>query len=1309
MRKRILFLLASAVSGIGCAVVAQGVGFEDSPLFERYADPESGVVSYLLRKGLSGYPNQQSLYFTTKSVTDDGRFLVFNASNMEQTRTRAYCADLGEGRVFALTEDSPRGADKDDLFNRDGNGAWVDVENDRYYFIARNPDRIGWIDLRNPGKGTNICCRIPKADVLGGYDGERGYRYATHLTLTPDRRKAFFDARVWAASKSYYGLLDLGTGKWEKWGETDFNLDHGQLSPTDPDVAMCAHEYAWTDADGVTRHIPRATPENPDLVYPRLQICTRSGRTVIPPDAFNEAVHEGWYDDGKGIYYCSRGVHDYDFATGKGRCICPANAAHATVTADRKYVVFDHSASIPAYRGNPWSVSFWNRETERRVYIHEKIPASGTPERQSRLHPDPHPQFVMKGRYIVCTVVGPDRALDVSVTPVAPLVGMTSVPLPPLRAEVEHIALDCAEPDTMAAWYVRHLGFRVVRHPGGPKKNWFLADANGVQLELYHANGNLKFADYWGYDPDTFHLAVKSRDVEADIARLKAAGCYLIGRQTIPGGTGAMLRDAFGLPIQLVNRGEAPEAGTAKSVFAGLPSDAYPESFARAAIEQLLSTDADCYSPRGYGHKVSPERKPMFYGLVLTWIGAIDAAEAMGDKALVRRLVEKFGPILSGEQSFLRTRNNHVDHSVFGALPLAVYGATGEKAALGLGLSYADNQWTAPTDETCEPSDNLPREEQERLWKDGFTPQTRFWMDDMYMITVLQGRAYRATGDRRYIDRAAKEMCAYLDRLQLRTGRAKGLFHHAEDVPYVWGRGDGWMAAGMALVLDLLPADSECRPRILRGYREMMAALLKFQRPSGLWGQLVDDGESYDETSGSAMFAYALVKGVLNGWLEASEYGAAARQAWLGLCAHVDAYGNVRDVCIGTGKLNDRTYYLTRPVATGDLHGQAPLLWIATALIGATGRPQGWIGPQALVVNPVGIRRTETVTVPYAAVGFGPDALSVRVLDVRNWKSLPWQDDGHGNIIFSITLDRFEQRVVGIWDDGQSRCIPSGDLSTVCWCDHLPERLDDYVWENDCFGCRAYGPAIAEPAPKGQSLVSSGIDVFCKSVSHPVLDSWLRYVPKGVRNYHDNRGEGMDSYLVGKGRGCGGLGAQDPDGRWSYSVNWTKARTIRRGPVRCEFELEYGPWGGFGRETRHVTLDRGQSFAKMTATFDGVPDGALVGPGLDVSPDRGHGGDLKQSLEDGWVSLFEHPQGRDGSTMTAIVLDATNDVRSVATDCEKCLHLLTRPDAAAKSVTYYAGANWTEQGKFRTADDWHRHVQDVRFRLANPIRVIPSR
>jgi rhamnogalacturonyl hydrolase YesR len=128
--------------------------------------------------------------------------------------------------------------------------------------------------------------------------------------------------------------------------------------------------------------------------------------------------------------------------------------------------------------------------------------------------------------------------------------------------------------------------------------------------------------------------------------------------------------------------------------------------------------------------------------------------------------------------------------------------------------------------------------------------------------------------------------------------------------------------------------------KIRAGYEKMMAGLLSYQIASGegagLWKQVIDDttAQNWAETSGSAMFAYAMVAGVRNGWLDPAVYGPPARKAWLGLVGKLQPDGQLKDVSDwmwdGTG---DDGPYLQRTRVTGDNHGQAPMMWTAAALI----------------------------------------------------------------------------------------------------------------------------------------------------------------------------------------------------------------------------------------------------------------------------------------------------------------------------------------------------------------------------------------
>lgn len=310
------------------------------------------------------------------------------------------------------------------------------------------------------------------------------------------------------------------------------------------------------------------------------------------------------------------------------------------------------------------------------------------------------------------------------------------------------------------------------------------------------------------------------------------------------------------------------------------------------------------------------------YPEVCTWYGALTFAQLAGNGDLTKKLIDRFDPLF-GPDAHLIPKPLNVDFTVFGTIPLELYLQTKDQRYLALGQSFADRQWEKPDDSMV-----LSPEAKEGLAA-GLTWHTRFWIDDMFMITMIQTQAYRATGETKYLDRAAREAVAYLDKLQ----QPNGLFYHAPDVPFFWGRGDGWFAAGMSELLRSLPTDHPNRPRILAGYQKMMATLLKYQGADGMWHQVLDHPESWPETSCTGMFTFAFISGVKHGWLDASTYGPAARKGWLGLQKYLDADANIREVCEGTNKKNDYQYYLDRKRNVGDFHGQAPLLWCATALL----------------------------------------------------------------------------------------------------------------------------------------------------------------------------------------------------------------------------------------------------------------------------------------------------------------------------------------------------------------------------------------
>ena len=349
------------------------------------------------------------------------------------------------------------------------------------------------------------------------------------------------------------------------------------------------------------------------------------------------------------------------------------------------------------------------------------------------------------------------------------------------------------------------------------------------------------------------------------------------------------------------------------------PEGCEPQVIGEKLVQHYLET------PHSHWGDIRSKHKPTLvtYPDVCTWLGSLWFATATENDELYRGLVDRFEPLFGKENhmlpEFYPKHHNVVDWYVFGAVPFEIYKRTNDKRYLDLGLKYADLQWVMP------PS---PTEEQRKWQEQDYSWQTRLWIDDMFMITAVQAQAYLVTGDEKYMDRASREMVLYLDSIQ----RPNGLFYHSDNVPFFWGRGDGWMAVGMAEMLRMMPKDSPYKARVMESYKLMMKTLLRYQSYDGMWRQIIDDPNSWNETSSTAMFTYAMVVGIKNGWLDKKVYGAAVRKAYLSLLSYLTENYDIRNVCEGTGAKNDYEYYLRRRRLTGDLHGQAAMIWCCYAL-----------------------------------------------------------------------------------------------------------------------------------------------------------------------------------------------------------------------------------------------------------------------------------------------------------------------------------------------------------------------------------------
>ena len=247
-----------------------------------------------------------------------------------------------------------------------------------------------------------------------------------------------------------------------------------------------------------------------------------------------------------------------------------------------------------------------------------------------------------------------------------------------------------------------------------------------------------------------------------------------------------------------------------------------------------------------------------------------------------------------------------------------------------------------------------------------------------------------------------------------------------------------------------------------------------------------------------------------------------------------------------------------------------------------------------------------------------------------------------------------------------------------------PERFDDLLWENDRVAHRIYGPALeAREPPSG-----SGVDVWAKRVRYPFMDRQLR-----LATYHSNRGEGLDFYDVGRGRGAGGLGIWFDNKLWT-SRNFSTYRIEATGGDEARFTVDYRPWPvDVNRrvwETRAFSLPLGSNFTRMTSTIQSdTPEPLIVGIGISRRTNDAGSGFVTRDQAHGRMTFWEPTRPDHGALGIAILVDPAM-VEGFAQDADNYL-ILVRV-TPGQPFTYYMGSAWDHGLDFATREAWETFV-----------------
>lgn len=274
--------------------------------------------------------------------------------------------------------------------------------------------------------------------------------------------------------------------------------------------------------------------------------------------------------------------------------------------------------------------------------------------------------------------------------------------------------------------------------------------------------------------------------------------------------------------------------------------------------------------------------------------------------------------------------------------------------------------------------------------------------------------------------------------------------------------------------------------------------------------------------------------------------------------------------------------------------------------------------------------------------------------------------------------------------------LPNGFLPATprTFARFVPERSDDFAWENDLVAFRTYGPAL-RPGKE-----NSGIDCWFKRVPYPIMNKWyiedrLR-LPYGKisKPYHDDQGEGYDLYKVGDTRGCGGISVWS-DGQLHNSDTFIAHRLVENTPERVSFELDYASdlHGKTLRETKRITLIMGQRLFQSDSRFtlDGKP-AAKLDVAIGLAPQSKESTPVF-SPKSGAMMIWEKLDGL--GLGTGVLIEPARVVKMAShtdADGQSQAICFARTDDAG-GIQWFSGFGWEGQGEITTAEQWSAYLK----------------
>lgn len=343
-----------------------------------------------------------------------------------------------------------------------------------------------------------------------------------------------------------------------------------------------------------------------------------------------------------------------------------------------------------------------------------------------------------------------------------------------------------------------------------------------------------------------------------------------------------------------------------------------------------------------------------------------------------------------------------------------------------------------------------------------------------------------------------------------------------------------------------------------------------------------------------------------------------------------------------------------------------------------------------VISNPSNISRAEVASIPFQELRrVYNGSNSFKILDEQgteySYQLEKLGKDSVANVLIWIEIPANGERSL-IIQEGKP-----AEVRAKTFARYVPERFDDFAWENDKIAFRMYGKAL-----EGRPDDAQGTDIWAKRTDSLIINEWYK-----TGDYHKDHGKGLDYYSVGMTLGAGDIAPFVKD-KIIYSKHYRQHEVLDNGPLRSTFKLTFEPWDVDGKEvsvTKTITLDAGSQLNKVQVVYNYAGENTLpVVTGIVLRNDEG---EIIEKSEQGIMAYWEPVHGADG-TIGVGVLTEEPIKKSFKADGQ-LLSLLSV--SKGKPLVYYSGGAWDKAGNITSAAAWKKYLLQYRDNLNNPLKV----